>query len=96
MFSIEYLYRECNLKNKCLHLELKNPILLEDQLTKDLILLKIDDDEVLRKNILLSLMNCKNTNEGTFKVLVSDKRGEPYNPQIVHLDLQNIETIWQR
>lgn len=96
MYSIEYLFQECNLKNKILHLELSQPVQLENAMTNDIILLKVDSDEAQNAAFLKSIKDGVNTNTGVFGVVVSDKNGDPLNPQIINLNINDINEIWER
>lgn len=94
MYSIEYLFQECNLKKKVLHLELSQPVQLEYVLTNDIILLRVDSDEAKNVAFLKSIKDGINTNTGVFGIVVSDKNGDPLNPQIINLNINYINEIW--
>ena len=96
MYSIEYLFQECNLNKKVLHLELFHPVQLEDVMTTELILLKVESDEAKDIAFLHAIKDGINTNIGEFRVVVSDKNGNPLNPQVIFLNLNDIHEIWAR
>lgn len=96
MYSIEFLFQECNLKKKVLHLELSRPVQLEDVMTNDIILLNVKTDkdkDIVSQNAIKAGIN---TNDGTYHVIVSDKNGNPLNPQIINLNLQDIVNVWKK
>ena len=45
---------------------------------------------------LQSIKVGNNTNNGTYRVIVSDKDGDPLNPQIINLNLQDIVSVWKK
>ena len=96
MYSIEYFFKECNLNKKVIHIELSSPVLIEDKLTTDIILLKVDSDPDKDMEFLQSIKVGNNTNNGTYRVIVSDKDGDPLNPQIINLNLQDIVSVWKK
>lgn len=96
MYSIEYLYRECNLKDHALGIELRSPILLEGEKRRDLILLKIESDNTSDDFFQKNIKGGINTNTGIFPVFVSDREGNPQNPQRVMLNLEEIAEVWKR
>lgn len=96
MYSIEYLFQECNLKKKVLHLELSRPVQLGDVMTNDIILLNVKTDMAKDDVFLNAIRTGINTNVGTFHVIVSDKNGNPLNPQIINLNLQDIVNVWKK
>lgn len=96
MYSIEFLFRECNIRHKILHLVLNEPIPLQDIITSEIIILEINEREEIERQILTSLNQGHNTNHGIFKISVSDKDGNPLNPQIINLNLKNIKEVWSR
>lgn len=95
MYSIEYLFQECNLKKKVLHLELSQPVQLEDVLTNDIILLRVDSDEAKNIAFLKSIKDGLNTNFGVYDLIVSDKTGDPNNPKQIALNIGNIKEVWK-
>lgn len=96
MYSIEFLFQECNLKKKVLHLELSRPVKLEDVMTDDIILLNVKTDMATDAIFLNALKAGINTNAGAYLFIVSDKNGNPLNPQIINLNLQDIVNVWEK
>ncbi|MCM1071861.1 MAG: hypothetical protein NC210_05840 [[Clostridium] fimetarium] len=95
MYSIEYLFRECNLHHHALGIELHTPIMLCGKPTSEIVALKVNcsdqEAEQLARNVLEEI----NTNVGAYSISVSDENGNPLNPQALWLNLQNIKQIWQ-
>lgn len=77
-------------------MELSQPVPLENVMTNDIILLKVDSDEAQNAAFLKSIKDGVNTNTGMFGVIVSDKNGDPLNPQIINLNINDITEIWER
>ena len=96
MYSIDHLFRECNIKNRTLDIELYEPVSLEGEFVYDVCMLKVKTDETSETALLTSFKNGINTNVGIYPVIVSDKSGNPFNPQIIKLDIETIKEIWER
>lgn len=75
---------------------LSSPVQLEDVMTSDIILLKVDSDESKNYAFIRSIEDGINTNTGEYYVIVSDKNGNPCNPQRIVLNLDNIKEVWKR
>lgn len=76
-----------------LGLELYSPVILCGTPTTEIVLLKVNcsdmEAELLTRNVLEEI----NTNVGIYSVSVSDNLGNPLNPQIIHLNLENIQKL---
>lgn len=81
--------------NHALGIELYTPITLCEKPIKDVVVLKVEcsDEEAerLTRNVLIG----NSTNSGTFPVFVSDYLGNPNNPQVIMLNLDNIKVVWK-
>lgn len=96
MYSIEYLFIECNLKKRAIGLVLSEPILLEGEPVDEICMLKVKTDEAAEKSLLKAISQGNNTNVGIFPIIVSDKRGDPLNPQTINLNISKIKEVWKR
>lgn len=94
MYSIEYLFRECNMHNRALGIELHNPIILHGKPTTEIVLLKVNCSEQEAEQLTRNVLNNVNTNNGSYLVLVSDDIGNPHNPQAIILELSLIKFTW--
>ena len=72
-------------------IELKQPILLCGEFTDNIILLKVNCTEEEKAHLVFNALNHVNTYRGVYSVSVSDKSGNPLNPQSIMLDLENIK-----
>lgn len=96
MFSIEFLFRECNIRQKTLGILLKKSILINNKESSEITLLEVGRNNLEKEQIAKSLFEGKNTNTGIYPVFVSDIKGNPLNQQVVNLQLENILEVWER
>lgn len=95
MYSIEYIFRECNMHKHALGVELYTPIILCEKSVRNITILKVNYSEQLVEQLTRNVLNEVNTNVGVYSFLVSDNVGNPFNPQNIMLELQNIKGIWK-
>ena len=93
MVSIEYLFRECNMHHHALGLLLHAPVILCGKPTTEIVVLKVHCSENEAEQLTRNVLNEMNTNYGIYSISVSDDLGNPHNPQIVHLNLENIKEL---
>lgn len=81
------------MRHHALGLELHTPVILCGKRTTEIVVLKVncsdDEAEQLTRNVLYEM----NTNSGIYSISVSDGFGDPLNPQIIHLNLENIKGL---
>ena len=79
------------MQNHALEVELKQPILMCGESTENIVLLKVNCTEEESALFASNVSKQVDTNSGVYSVSVSDKSGNPLNPQSVMLDLENIK-----
>lgn len=77
-----------------LGIELHTPVLLCGKPTTDIVLLKVNCSDKESEQLTRNVLEGVNTNVGIYSITVSDETGNPHNPQILQLNLQNIEQTW--
>ena len=80
--------------NHALGVDLYNSIILCGKSVRDVVILKVKCPEQEAEHLTRNVLNEMNTNTGTYLFLVSDDKGNPFNPQTIILELQNIKEIW--
>lgn len=96
MFSIEYLFRECNMHHKALGIDLVRSVILNEEKVQQIVLLEVKCSEGEAEQLTRNVLNGINTNEGVYQVCVSDIVGNPLNPQTINLHIDNIQEVWER
>ena len=91
MVSIEYIFRECNMHHHALGLELHDPVILCGKPTTEIVVLQVNCSDKEAEQLTLNVLNELNSNSGVYSISVSDYLGNPFNPQIIHLNLENIK-----
>lgn len=79
--------------NHALGVELRAPIILCGKPTRDLVVLKVDCSNEEAERLARNVLNRINTNFGIFSFDVSDNTGNPFNPQKISLNLENIKNL---
>ena len=82
--------------NHALGIELHSPIFLSGKPITEVVLLKVNCTEQEAEILTQNVFNTINTNSGKYLVLISDDLGNPFNPQNVILDLENIKEVYDR
>lgn len=95
MASIEYLFHECNLLNRVLEADLLSPIKLCGKFVEEIIILKVNCNEKEAEILTKHYFNGIKTENGVFSFSVSDCDGNPFNPQSIMVDINNIKNIWK-
>ena len=81
--------------NHVLGVELYTPITLCEKSVRDIVIIKVCCSEQEAEQLTRNVLNEVNTNVGTYSFFVSDNVGNPFNPQNIMLELQNIKGIWK-
>lgn len=76
-----------------LGVELYDPIILCGKATTEIVVLKVNCSDKEAEQLTKNALNKINTNWGIYSISVSDDKGNPFNPQIVSLNLENIKKL---
>lgn len=79
-----------------LGLELYAPVILCGKPTTEIVVLKVNCSDNEAEQLTRNVLNEMNTNFGIYLISVSDDFGNPFNPQIMYLNLENIKGICKR
>ena len=79
--------------NHALGVELYTPVILCGKTVRELVVLKVNCSDQEAKILTRNALSKINTNYGIYSFCVSDNLGNPFNPQQINLNLENIRKL---
>lgn len=92
--SLEFLFRECNMKKHVVMLNLKDPIMLDGKPTSDVCVFEVKSSPELLNHLETTFTKGINTNFGRVEVVGFDANNSPIDCPNHHHDITlNLENI---